>query len=112
GAAGRGAGDRGRRGHVVDADGGGVVGEAAVLVLDAHADRLAAGAAGQELAGDGGRRRRAARDFKNAVVVEVIAVREAGRGVGRGGVRLVGESHRPRAPLVDRPAVTDRGRGR
>src|SRR5438876_189349 len=64
------------------------------------------------LRGDGGGGRGGARDFKYAVVVEVVAVKEAGRGVGCRGIEGAGKAdggHAART-LIDRPVVAQ-GRG-
>src|SRR5262249_49593331 len=76
---------RGR--HVVHRHRRGVVGEAAVLVLDAAANRVNA----IVVVRVGARRLRHVGQVPRAVVIEVVAVLEAGGGVGARGVGLVAE---------------------
>src|SRR5262249_27823737 len=86
---------------------GRVVGEAAVLVRDASGDRVVAG--GRERGGGRGGAR--VDDVEGAVVVEVVAVPEAGAGVGRRRVRRVGEREGHRGAWVHRAVVAE-ARGR
>src|SRR5207247_2102507 len=103
--------ERGSRRHVVDSDRGQVVGEAAILVEDARSYRARAGAVIQEGRGHRGRGRDAGpgvgavADLEGVVIVEVVGVAEAGGGVGRGRVELVGEAHRGRRAFIHRAVV-------
>src|SRR5262249_28619395 len=102
--------ERGRGRHVVDLDGGGVVGIAAILVEDAAVDGVAAVVVERERragrgAGVGVGRGQAGGAQREAVV-------EAGPRVGRRRVGGAAEAHRGAAALGDRPAVGQGGRGR
>src|SRR5213075_3252500 len=94
-------------GDIVNGDGGEVIGEAAVAVGNSAMNHAAARAIGQETGGDGcaiGKDAAAVgavADFEDAVVVEVVAVLEAGRDIGAGRVGGTGEDHEAAGAFVD-----------
>ena len=92
------SGDHQYRRDVVDVNDGVIVGEAAILVDDAALDGVVAGAIHEDgarhtLAGARARAGiRAVADVKDAIVVEIVGIVEAGRSVDRAGINLTAES--------------------
>src|SRR5207249_2481195 len=94
------------RGDVVDGDRGAVVGVAAVLVVDPARDVVGRGTVGERALVRCVR----ARGREVGPALAVVAVGEAGGGVGRARVGLVREADRRRRGLVDRAIVAQVGR--